>query len=281
MFKKFLVGTLAAVLMVEGALATATTAEAAKAPKAKYTFDMNKANKNVVAVARKGDDASYTTGGTPVWPEASNAKKIKLKYAKGKNGKALHLDRSSSYAAELKNVKLGSGSWSVAFWIKTESSMSNYMAAFFTASDITEEKAQWLSVTKTDFSGDLSPVIWSRNAAKNEFPWYSNNDWAEGVNKITADAGWQHIIITVDTKDTCEYGAKGDEGYVKSYHAYTYLNGELFGNGVCSMKMSNKNRFFLGMNAWDCPFKGYFDDVQLWDKALTDKQAAAVYKAVK
>ena len=42
--------------------------------------------------------------------------------------------------------------------------------------------------------------------------------------------------------------------------------------------MSNSNSFFLGLNAWDMGFKGYFDDVKLWDKALTAKQVKAIAK---
>ena len=42
--------------------------------------------------------------------------------------------------------------------------------------------------------------------------------------------------------------------------------------------MSNSNSFFLGLNAWDMGFKGYFDDVKLWNKALTAKQVKAIAK---
>lgn len=57
MFKKFLSGVLAAALLLGGATyANTTTADAAaKVPAPKYNFNMDKANKNVVAVARKGD----------------------------------------------------------------------------------------------------------------------------------------------------------------------------------------------------------------------------------
>ena len=87
MFKKFLSGVLAAAIIVGGAsYANTATADAAAAPKPKYYFNMDKANKNVVAVARKGDTTGYTTGNTETgtMPEAANAKKVKLKYVKGK-----------------------------------------------------------------------------------------------------------------------------------------------------------------------------------------------------
>ena len=109
--------------------------------------------------------------------------------------------------------------------------------------------------------------------------------------KWTADLAvskgkWTHITLVVNTKKTswdkkgyCEYGKKGEKTYVKSYHAWTYVNGKLFGNGtVAKGTMSNSNKFFLGLNAWDTGFKGYIDDVKLWNKALSPKQVKAIAK---
>jgi hypothetical protein len=303
MMKKFLCGALTVALAAGTvAVAPAADASAASVPKAKYTFNMNKANKNVVAVARKGDTTNFTTADTDngTLPSASNAKKIKLKYTKGKHGKALYLDRSKSYGAQLKNVKLGSGSWTVSFWVKPANNLSSYMSVFFTGSNIVNpKKCKWISITKTGdgwMNGYSSPAIWSHNASLDKsdtnlhFPWYayqnSEGVWAGSSDDANAEAlkanTWTYITLVVDTKDTCEYGEKGNDGYVKSYHAWTYVNGKLFGNGtVAKNSMSNSNLFFLGINAWDTPFKGYYDDVQFWNKALKAKQVKALYKKMK
>lgn len=282
MMKRFLSGALAAAVVLSSAavVAPANADAAVKVPKAAYSFDMNKANKNVVAVARKGDTTNYTN--TDMMPTEAVAKsqKIKLKYAKGHNGKALYLDRSKSYGAQLKGVKLGTGSWSVSFWVKAASSLNDYMPVFFTASSVKEKNANWVSVTKASWLGNASPTIWSRNAKKNEFPWFSNNEWAE--NNAIEPNKWVHVVLTVNAKKTCEYGTAGEEGYVKGMWGKTYVNGVYYGNGaVANGSMTNSNKFFLGINGWDTPFKGYFDDVKLWKKALTAKQAKALYKSEK
>ena len=295
MTKKVLSGFLAAAL-VTGSIAAATpsTAEAAtKVPTAAYTFNMNKANKNVVAVARKGDTSNYAVDTTKkgneggVLPKAANTK-VKLRYVSGKKGKALYLDRSESYGVQLKNIKLGSGSWTVSFWVKPEQSLSNFMPVFFTSNaKVTDpNNTKWLSITHRDDIGtDGDPLIWSHSmtGGKNEqFPWYCYQDedgtW---VQKMALTSGkWTHVTLVVDTKDTCEYGEKGADDYVKSYHAWTYINGKLYGNGtVAKGTMSNTNLFFLGINCWDTPFKGYFDEVKFWKKTLTAKQVAALYKS--
>lgn len=305
MMKKVLCGALAVVLAAGTvAVAPAADASAASVPKAKYTFNMNKKSGNVVAVSRKGDTKNMTTANTDTGtlPTAANAKKLKatLKYKKGKHGKALYLDRTKSYGAQLKGIKLGSKSWTVSFWIWPENELSEYMPTFFTGSDIVnKKKCKWISITKAGSGwgfGDLAPIIWSHNAALDKgeddlhFPWYGfqneEGTW-QGTNDNPKAKGftakkWTYVTLVVDAKDTCEYGTKGEKGYVKSYHAWTYINGKLFGNGtVAKNSMSNNNLFFLGINAWDTPFKGMFDDVQFWNKALKDKQVAALYKKMK
>jgi len=294
MFKKFLSGVLAAAAVISGVsyAGTATADAAAKAPKPAYEFKMDKASNNVVAVARKGDTTGYTTGNTETGtlPDASNAKGIKLKYVKkGKKGKCLYLDRSSSYAAELKNVKLGSGSWSISFWVKSTNNVSNFMAVFFTGNNITDPKnTKWVSIThRQDHDNGGDPYIWSHsisNGKNDEFPWFCYQDkegtWKENV--AIKPNEWVHITLTVNTKKTIEYGEKGKDGYVKSYMAQTYVNGALYGTGTVGHNtMSNSNRFYLGMNAWDIPFKGYFDEVKLYKSALNAKQAKAIYNSEK
>lgn len=299
MIKRFLCGVMAAALVVS---AVPVTASAASVPKAKYTFNMNKKSSKVVAVARKGDSSSYTVdtnknkGG--VLPSTAQAKKqkVKLKYVKGKKGKALFLDRKSSYGVELKGIKLGSKSWTVSFWMKASNTPSSYMSMFFTGNNITNtKKTKWVSITKTGdgwLNGFAAPAIWSHSVSgkTEQFPWFAYQD-AEGTWKGDKDDAkamavkankWVYITLVVDTKDTCEYGTAGEDGYVKSYHGWLYVNGALYGNGtIAKGTMSNSNKFYLGINAWDTPFKGYFDEVQFWNKALTAKQVKKLYKSKK
>ena len=293
MFKKFLNGILTAALLLGSTtyVNTTTANAAADFPAPKYNFNMDKANKNVVAVARKGDNTSSHTAGnleTGVLPKASQAKKVKLKYIKGKKGKALYLN-GSSYGAELKKVKLGTGPWTISFWVKADDSISDYVPIFFTGSKITDPKnTHWVSITRytgIDYGGD--PYIWSHGVTggeNEEFPWYccqdADGNWIES-SVLTKDK-WVHITLVVDTNDTCEYGEEGDPGYVNGHHAWTYVNGEFYGSGtVANNTMTNSNKFYLGINAWNMPFKGCYDEVKLWNKALTDKQVAALYESEK
>ena len=308
MMKRILCGALAAAMIAT--VVPASVSDAASVPKAKYTFSLKKANKNVVAVARKGDDKSKFTCKTPNTGVLPKKAKIKLKYVKFKGRKCLYLDRKSSYGAELKGIKLGKGSWTVSFWVNLDTNMGDFMSMFFTGNNIVNPlKTKWVSLTKggSDWpAGGAVPTIWSHNVikgtkkgsgakatytiTKEEFPWYGyqneDGDW-QGAGDTQDAVGvkpgkWTQVTLVVDTKDTCEYGGKGEDGYVKGYHGWTYINGQLFGNGaVAHNTMSNANKFFLGINAWDCPIKAKFSNVQLWNKALSLKQVAANYKKTK
>lgn len=305
MMKKFLSGVLVTALVLGSvAVASPKDAEAATSvPKAKYTFNMNAKNKNVVAVGRKGDNSSLATGGTPNLPTEAQAKSIgaSLKYAKGKHGKALYLDRTKSYGAQLKGVNVGSGPMTIAFWIKVPNGMGDFTAALFIANDVTDAKAKWISITRrADIAtlGGGSPTIWSRNVdrtgskygnTEGEWPWYNENGadengeavWTAG-DKLASAKSWVHVTLVINTKKKAEYGAKGDANYTKGPKAITYINGAPYGNGtVANGVLSSKCKWFLGINAWDTPMKAYFDDVTIWDKALTAKQIKAFYKSQK
>ena len=280
MVKKFLVGALTAVLMVEGVIATTATSEAAKAPKAKYTYSFDKADKNLVAVGHKKEDA---TTGKPV--EAGVPKKVskKVQLKKGKKGKALYLDRT--YGVKLNNMKLKADKYTITFWVKSDSTMSDCMPIFFAGNDNVENQ-KWLSITKQAWLGtDHSPVVWSNNASKGEFPWTS--DITEPFdNMIVPGNGWLHLAITVgaaygDAGKTTEYLTKGEDGYCKGNNCTIYVNGELYGTGTpaASNIFDGKESAYLGINYWDPKFKGYIDELQIFDKALSEKQVQAVYKA--
>lgn len=287
MVKKFLVGALAAVLMVEGA--AATTASAASVPKAKYTYNFNKADKNLVAVTRKGDDASAGTNAGTI-PTKDSKKKVILK--KGKNGKALYLDRT--YGVQLKNMKLKSSKYTISFWVKSEANMSDFMPLFMAGSDLLGKKTstKWINITKASFIGDMSPIVWSRNEKKNQWPW--TGAWAgEAVNSITGSAGWQHVTAVVggaykdkkndiDVKAKSRWGEEGADDSFEGNNVVIYVNGKMYGSGtpIADDIMDGKESAFLGINCWDVLFKGYIDDVQIYDKALTQAQVTALYKSV-
>jgi len=290
MFKKSLVGALAAVLMVEGALATASTAQAASYPKPKYSYNFNKADKNVIAVNRKDTDKAAGTAvptddftGSPI---KKASKKVTLKKS-GRKSKSLYLDRT--YGVQLKNMKLNAKRYSLAFWVKVDGGMADYMPTVFISGKdcLKSGNAKWLSVTKASWlSAPHSPVVWTKNEKKGQNPWTS--DIAETPRELMVKDKWVHVAVTVgkeygDAGAQSEYLTKGEDGYMKGNNVVIYVNGEMYGTGTPAADdiCDGKESAYLGINHWDVRFKGYFDDVMFWNKALSEEQVQAVYKKTK
>lgn len=296
MMKRFLCGALATAL-VASTLVVAPASEAAKVPKPKYSFDMNKKNKNVVRMSWKANQLDKNTM-APTEAAKKAAKggvmpvksKGKVLYQKGHRGKALYLDRT--YGVQLKNVKLGSGSFTVSFWVNVPKGIGQYTPIVFFAQDLKDASAKWISITRggDDWPNTGAPTIWSHCVIgkSDEFPWYNKNGvdadgnalWEEG-NAIDTKK-WVHVVLTVNKKKQVEYGEKGADGYVKGYQGVTYINGKQWGNGAIAKKaFSNKSKVFLGINGWDTPACAYYDDVQFWTKALTPKQVKKLFNSQK
>lgn len=300
--KRFLCGALATAMVVSTiAAAPASEAKKAKVPKAAYTFKMDKKDKNVVAMSWKANQLDKNTmaptaaakkaakGG--IMPSKSKTK-VQYKKAgrKGKKNKALFLNRT--YGVQLKNVKLGSGSWSISFWVKIPSGIGQFTPIVFFAQDLKDASAKWISITRggDDWPNTGAPTIWSHCVIgkTDEFPWYNKNGVDKDGNALW-EAGnafdskkWVHVVLTVNKKKQVEYGEKGADGYVKGYQGFTYVNGKAWGNGAIAKKaFSNKSKVFLGINGWDTPAMAYYDDVQVWKKALTAKQVKQLYKNTK
>ena len=304
MMKRFLCGALATAL-VASTLVVAPASDAASVPKPKYSFNMNKSNKNVVRMSWKASqlnketyaptDAAKKAAKGGVMPTKA---KGKILYKKGHKDKALYLDRT--YGVQLKNVKLGSGSWSISAWVKIDQGIGQFTPIVFFAQDLKDASAKWISITRggDDWPNTGAPTIWSHvvkkyDSAKSavvseEFPWYNKNGvdadgnalWEEG-NAFDSKQ-WVHVVLTVNKKKSVEYGEKGADGYVKGYQGVTYINGKQWGNGAIAKKaFSNKTKVFLGINGWDTPACAYYDDVQFWTKALTAKQVKKLYKSQK
>lgn len=211
-----------------------------------------------------------------------------INYRKGKHGAALYLEEENDYGVELPVSNLGN-SYTISFWYKGNPEM--YSSVLFAGTDfLSETKLKWLSITKTSWLNGVScPIIWSRsvNQTTEQYPWYgyqnSEGEWKGAEDDPAANAleqgEWAHIILTVDDSQTAEYGTKGEEGYVCSSKATTYINGKFFGTGTVVRDVFGKDsKTFLGINPWDYSSGGRFDDIAFFDQTVTAEQAQKIYE---
>lgn len=205
---------------------------------------------------------------------------------KGKHGAALNLE--SGYGVELPVSNLGN-SYTISFWYKGR--LNDFGSVFFAGTNLlSETNIKWLSITRTHWlNGGSSPVIWSRsiNETTKQFPWYCYQN-AEGEEKGAADDPaadalkqdeWVYIILTVDDSQTAEYGTKGEEGYVCSSKATTYINGKFFGTGTVVRNVFGEDtKTYLNVNSSGDFAEGYYDDLAFFTQAVTAEQAEKIYE---
>ncbi|TAH70391.1 MAG: LamG domain-containing protein [Anaerolineaceae bacterium] len=259
--KKLLIAVIAMSMVLPATVAFAAT------PVYEYSFDGELGGATVVT--REGD-----VDGLPVTfniPKANSS--ITAQFAEGKNGQAVFLD--GTYGLLLDAEAVGE-TYSVSFWVNP-ARFSNFSPIIQIGQDLLEEEGRcaWLNVTKTDWAGDATPIIWSRSLRDDSWPWYQKAYFAvdESNPMALAKDDWTHVVITVDgntpgTDPVLEVEVPGTN------HSKLYLNGELFGEGpVAKQTFTEDSKIYLGINCWDFLFKGLFDDFKVYNTVLTNAEA--------
>lgn len=223
------------------------------------------------ALSRAGDNEDGGNAGT--LPAVDSG--IAAQFGEGKNGQALFLD--GKYGVTLDTAAVGD-TYSIAFWVNP-ARFSNYGPIVQIGSDLlsANTSAKWLNVTKTDWAGDATPVIWSRNEVNGAWPWYQTAYFAvDSTNPMLLEKNaWNHVVITVDGSKVGMDPVENKEvpGTVMSQ---LYINGKFIGEGpVASETFTGDSKVYLGINCWDIIFKGYFDDVKLYNTVLSADEVTA------
>lgn len=198
---------------------------------------------------------------TPVYPTQDDS--IVVAYEEGVHGQAITLD--SSFGLILDAQPVGED-YTLAFWVKAER-FSNFGPIIQIGSDLLSANvaSTWLNITKTDWDGDMAPVIWSRNEVDATWPWF-----ACGSNYVINKKEWVHIAVTVSGSTP----VVGPEDGLNYAAGKVYVNGALMGEGTVALGTFAKegSQAFVGINCWDSIFKGAFDDIKIFDSVLTDGQ---------
>jgi len=192
---------------------------------------------------------------TPSMPVVDSS--VTPQFKDGKNDKALYLD--GTYGVLLDTEAVGD-TYTLAFWVKPES-LSIYGPIIQIGSDLLSENlsATWLNITKCpgDWGGEQS-VIWSRNETTGAWPWY-------GAGYVIPLNEWTHIAVVVDGK------TPGTEA--NTVASKLYINGELVRTGnVATGTFEGDAKAYVGINCWDALFKGYLDDIKIYNTVLTDDE---------
>ncbi len=264
---------------------------------AHITFDEG-AGENYVAVTQV-EDKGDADGGTYGIAETEAT----LAYADGPVGNALYID--GKFGIDLKLEPTNTDAYTVSFWMNADR-LSNFGPTLQIGYNIGRaadagNNVTWLNVTQTDFPGFKAfPIAWSRNEASDAqdgtdcWPWM----WAfKGEDEaITGKKEW--VMVTVVCSGEVQNGPVGST----TVGAQWYINGELAYDSQANYSTNGESmgweggytwdatlapnimkpggdtfESYFGINYWDSMFKGFIDDLYVFDTALSAGQVASLY----
>lgn len=243
----------------------------------------------VVQTENVGDNDGATYGIEPT--------EVEFQYAAGPVGQCLSLD--GTYGLDLGLEATNTDTYTVSFWVNADRLATfgptlqigyNMGKASDAGNDVT-----WFNVTQSEWGADsakIFPIVWSRNEASDAadgtdcWPWMYAFD-----NEIHGKREWAMVtIVCTGEEQTGATGATtvGAQFYVNGVKMYdsqdNYQNGTYFeytwdATLAPNIMKPGDNEFesLFGINYWDTVFKGYVDDLYVYDSALTAGQVASLY----
>ncbi len=204
-------------------------------------------------------------------------------------GNALYLDGTYGVKLDLEGLNITDGSYTLSFWLNA-TRLSTYgptlqigrnMGDSGDATSDSYRCVTWLNFTQAEWgtnSAKLFPVYWNRNSDYDVWPWGALYDDA-----VHGKQEWLLVTLVVDGTDyVC-----ADDGLPRVGTKY-YLNGELafdasadlaYYQGVSPEILTGDGiEGYLGVNYWDTIFKGYFDELYIYDEALTAEEVKYLYE---
>jgi len=243
---------------------------------------------NLTAVTQVEKAADSINDGA-TYDIAASDHPVLIAEGQGAVGNALYLD--GKYGVKLDNLAaLADDSYTVSFWLNADR-LSTYGPVLQMGRNMgdagDDRTVTWLNVTKSTWgtnSADLFPVIWNRNSsigtdinADGVWPWISAGDDMEHGKRE-----WCLVTLVVDGN---RYVA--DDSMERIGTKY-YLNGSLvfdaspefmFYQGVSpEILIGDGVEGYIGINYWDTIYKGFIDELYIFDEALTAGQVLSLYE---
>jgi hypothetical protein len=256
-----------------------------------------------------GDDEGYTAivqtdnvGDNDGATYGLEATDVSFSYTDGPVGQALYLD--GSYGLDLGLEATNTDTYTISFWVNADR-LATYGPTLQLGYNIGKNSdngynVTWLNVTQCEWGDSTSenagkefPIVWSRNVASDAedgtvcWPWmcafddqiYGKREWAmvtivcSGESQEsplgTTTVGAQYYIngqLVYDSQDNYENG---------TYFEYTWdatLAPNIMQPGDDTFEA------YFGINYWDTVFKGFIDDLYVFDQALTAGQVQSLYE---
>lgn len=238
-------------------------AEEIPTPKYYFSFDEKDGTAGITPT-KKGDGETIETVDKEVV------------FIPGVKGEAAYID--GTYGLRLDEVNGVGDTYSLSFWMYANRN-ANYMPTTQFGPDVHGDATggqHYLNITWADWSGSAEyPCVWSydQNADGSPWPAWSPETADTRLNK------WVNITLVVDSSKKSEDGqyiiadiyVNGEREPISETKPVTVVPG--------TMAPSDNFDFLLGVNYWDAMLKGAFDELYIFDTALTEGQVKTLYEA--
>ena len=264
------------------------TAEAVPEAKYHFTFDEGVDEGIVAAVRPENPLTEDEKAADPLVAGATYAieedDSLPLLYADGVVGDCLYVNGEYGYKLPIDSI--GTDEYTISFWINAER-LATYGATLqvgrnMGATGDAEPYVTWMNFTQTEWgtnSAKIFPVAWNRNSETGAWPWvYATDDSIHGKKEWT-------LVTVVATGDVYQAADDGLDRVASKF----YLDGELvwdcsnvddalYGGFATNILNGDGVEGYIGINYWDTIFKGFMDDLYIFDTALTDGQVKGLYE---
>lgn len=208
---------------------------------ARYSFEQSLSDElNNYADAVTATDVLMTASPEPVFVD-------------GVVGKAANLD--GSYGILLPNNLIDSYQYTVSFWLNQQMAEQWFRPAFFGARSA--EPSRWASFLPVSWNGEL--MLWSN--------WVDDAggvSWLDGITGVVYPVNeWHHVAFAV-----------------KNGVYQIYYDGVQVGAGTNLRDIFTSSPestiITLGLNYWDAPTVAFFDEISIYDEALSAAEVKAL-----
>ena len=209
----------------------------------------------------------------------------------GAAGKALYLD--GKYGVNFDIPRIDDDSYTISFWFNAEAPAQFgpvvQMGRNIDGS-VEGEPVTWMNFTKVNANTwpinteDIFPLVWNRNSsigtevsADGVWPWiYAMDNQTHGIKE------WCMVTIVVNgTRYVADDGMDRIETklYLNGAEVWDANTENMFYQGISPEIFKGDHREgLIGINYWDIMYKGFIDELYIFDEALTAGQVTTLFE---
>ncbi len=260
-FKKVVSGLLTAALVMTSVQVSAAESKVTEGVPteglvASFTFDDATLNNG-----KTEDDSEVSAPASAIVPAPSGTTECaaytgEVEYVAGKSGRGV---RIQDYGLKLNQENLGKD-YTVSMWVKPDGAIATNANVLFLGR--TDKDDTWTGIAGENSSATCK--LWVNGTAADG----SSVEWVTTAGPEIDSTAWHHLVVT------------GSDGAATVYVDGTAVKN--ISNTSVPNSLDGEGRdVLIGVTAWDPPFVGTVDEVNIYNKTLTADGVAALYNVTK